>query len=94
MREVVDTYIYENEFPGLGDFIYPGVTETLLALKQSGIKIGVLSEYPVEKKLRSSGLADVGWDLLMSCEEANAFEAPLHALVVACERLGVSRLVT
>lgn len=39
--------------------IYPGVREALLRLKDAGLKLAVLSDFPVGRKLEYFGLADI-----------------------------------
>ena len=47
---------------------YPGLKTLLPRLKAQGLRIAVLSDYPVERKLKYLGLLQEGWDALLSSE--------------------------
>lgn len=47
---------------------YPYLREVLLKLKSAGLKLAVLSDFPIGNKLRYLGL-DSLWDATYSCEE-------------------------
>lgn len=48
--------------------LYPGVPETLQALRIAGYRIGALSDFPVVTKLELFGIADL-WDCVLSSED-------------------------
>jgi putative hydrolase of the HAD superfamily len=47
--------------------LYPHVAETLRALKAGGIKLGLLSDFPPEEKLRNLGISEF-WDTVLCSE--------------------------
>ncbi|MBI3893843.1 MAG: HAD family hydrolase, partial [Candidatus Wallbacteria bacterium] len=89
VRATIEGLIYDNPFDGAAAHVYPDVRETLLVLHARGLKLAVLSDYPVEKKLAALGLADAGWDLLMSAEDVNALKPHPALFTAACARLDV-----
>ncbi|MBI2944412.1 MAG: HAD family hydrolase [Candidatus Wallbacteria bacterium] len=89
VRETIDALIYANPFEGSAAHVFPGTHETLVVLKSRGLKLAVLSDYPVDTKLQALGLADVGWDLLMSAEDVNALKPHPALFAEACARLAV-----
>jgi putative hydrolase of the HAD superfamily len=48
--------------------LFPHVRETLKALKEAGVKLGLLSDFPPEAKLENLGLGGL-WDMML-CSEA------------------------
>jgi putative hydrolase of the HAD superfamily len=69
-RELISRSVYEKWESKLeGMPVNPGVPELLTYLREeSGLKSGVLSDFPIERKLRLLGLEE-GWDLAISSEE-------------------------
>ena len=62
---------------------YPEVRETLETLKKAGFKLGVLSDFPIGKKLDYLGLAGF-WDYVRSSEETGYLKPcpePFQAVV-------------
>ena len=47
--------------------LFPHVKETLMALRERGIKLGLLSDFPPEKKLENLGLSGY-WDVVLCSE--------------------------
>jgi putative hydrolase of the HAD superfamily len=61
--------IYRNWEPIFkGVKLFPQVIETLKALKEAGVKLGLLSDFPPETKLEYMGLSGL-WDTVL-CSEA------------------------
>ncbi len=89
VRQVLYELIYDNPFEDMVPYLFPGVEVALLALKGRGLKLGVLSDYPVETKIRSLGLEKIQWDLLMSSEDANALKPHPAPFLMACRRMSV-----
>lgn len=69
-RELINVSIYEKWEAKLeGMPVNPGVLELLAYLREgTELKSGVLSDFPIERKLRLLGL-DGEWDLAISSEE-------------------------
>jgi putative hydrolase of the HAD superfamily len=68
VREKVDRYIYrswEAHFARIK--LYAHVRETLEALRQGGLKLALLSDFPPEQKLKHLGL-DHSFDLVLCSE--------------------------
>lgn len=69
-RELINVSIYqkwESKLQGMP--VNSGVPELLAYLREeSQLKIGVLSDFPIEQKLRLLGLQD-GWDVALSSED-------------------------
>ncbi|MFP4362589.1 MAG: HAD family hydrolase [Spirochaetia bacterium] len=70
-KKIIDTIIYtkwEKSFRNIKP--YPGVKETLIKLKAEGLKIGLMSDFPIKKKLEYLGLSGI-WDCAFSSEECH-----------------------
>ena len=67
--DLIERHLYQNwvySFKGVRPF--STVRPALLSLKREGLKLGALSDFPVEKKLDFLGLSDV-MDIAFSSEE-------------------------
>jgi putative hydrolase of the HAD superfamily len=74
MRKKVERLIYrgwESHFTRIK--LYPYVRETLDKLRQAGLKLALLSDFPPEEKLRALGLEGV-WDLVLCSEVLGALK--------------------
>lgn len=60
--------VWESSFRGLRP--YAGVKTLLKTLKESGMKIGVLSDFPVQNKLRYMGLGSGLFDFALCAEDS------------------------
>jgi putative hydrolase of the HAD superfamily len=58
-------------------------------LKGRGLRLGILSDYPVEQKLKGMGLDDLGWDALLCAEDAEALKPQPAPFGLALDRLGL-----
>ena len=69
-RAVIEKKLYE-EWEYLFRIIrpLPGLREGLVELRESGFKLGVLSDFPVQNKLKFLGLED--WDCSFTSEKTN-----------------------
>ena len=56
---------------------YPGMKDSLLALKDLGLKLAAMSDFPIGRKLEYLGL-DSLWDLTFSSEESGYLKPALH----------------
>jgi putative hydrolase of the HAD superfamily len=69
VREKTDMLIYRNWerfFSGIE--LFPQVEETLAAFRRAGLRLGVLSDFPPERKLELLGL-DGAFDVVLSSEK-------------------------
>lgn len=87
--EVFRKLIYESEFDGLTTLVEAGARDSLLRLKRRPLKLGVLSDYPMQNKLSGMGLLDVGWDVLLSSEDVDSLKPNPLLFERALERIGV-----
>lgn len=68
--------------------LIPGVAEFLSRLRAKGLKVGVVSDYPVEDKLMRLGLFFQPWHALADCEEVGALKPAPAVFALAAQRLG------
>jgi putative hydrolase of the HAD superfamily len=84
VKTLINKYIYsslEKRFDGIEP--YPHVTECLHALKERGLKIAVLSDFPLGRKLEFLRLDGI-WDAALCSEEEGALKPhPLPFLRLA-----------
>lgn len=87
VREVILEWMDERPLPFLRGYARPGVHALFDALQRSGRKIGILSDYPVERKLASMGL---GADVVASAVDAHIDRLKPHpaGLLHVIERFG------
>ncbi|MDR0450050.1 MAG: HAD family hydrolase [Treponema sp.] len=68
LREKIDRIVYRGWEPFFKDISpFSGVRESLAAIRSGGRKLGVLSDFPPEKKLEHLGLGGV-WDAVLCSE--------------------------
>jgi len=84
VRELIDEKIYRGWEPIFSRVRpYRGVREEVLALKAAGIKVGILSDFPIGNKLDRLGLGGI-WDALVCSEEVGKLKpAPEPFLALA-----------
>lgn len=56
VRSVVDKWIYREPLPFLMDCKYPGADDFIEQLREKGIGVAFLSDYPVVEKLQAMGI--------------------------------------
>jgi putative hydrolase of the HAD superfamily len=87
IRKLVDEKIYNrwnDSFSAIRP--YPGVLETLETFRAAGLKLAVLSDFPLGTKLHAMGLEDENgtlWDVKLCAEISGGLkpcQAPFHAL--------------
>lgn len=86
---ILKKLIYDSQFAGLTTFVEPGAREVLARLKARPHKLGVLSDYPTQNKLRGLGLMDVGWDVLLSSEDVDSLKPNTRLFEQALAKIGV-----
>ena len=57
-RAVVEEWMFRRPLAVLGNILPADVPETLVALGERGIKIGLYSDYPARDKMEAMGIAD------------------------------------
>ena len=68
LKEEIDRIIYKTwEDPFKDIKLFKGVKETLGAFKKAGLKLGLLSDFPPDKKLEYLGLGGL-WDAVLCSE--------------------------
>lgn len=89
-RELINRRIYrewEEKLQGMP--VNSGVPELLSYLKQeSSLKCGVLSDFPIERKLRFLGI-EGGWDVALSSEDVGYLKPNPEPFEAAAQRMGV-----
>ncbi|POR03274.1 hypothetical protein AU468_05300, partial [Alkalispirochaeta sphaeroplastigenens] len=70
IREII-YHRWEQTLRGVS--LYPGARELLLWLKEQGIPLGAMSDFPTESKLRILDLEGL-WDVAFSSEETGALK--------------------
>jgi len=74
LKEKIDRLIYKAwELPFKDIKLFKGVKETLLELRKAGYKLGLLSDFPPETKLKYLGL-DGLWDAVLCSESFGAIK--------------------
>lgn len=68
---------------------YPGVKEFILSLRRRGIKTGVLSDLPVEKKLEGFGMKDL-FDIRLCSSDSGYLKPDSRAFSSMIDRFGLS----
>lgn len=68
---------------------YPYVATLLQTLRDAGIVLGVLSDFPIEDKLRFMKL-DGYWDAALSSEEVGYLKPDTKPFLALAERMGLS----
>jgi putative hydrolase of the HAD superfamily len=86
-RLLIDTLIYERwERVLMRVPTYDGVPETLVAFRSAGLKVAVLSDFPVERKLSFLGLQGL-FDCAFSSEETGYLKPNPEPFLELAERL-------
>lgn len=88
-RDIRDRRIYsgwEKYFQGMR--IYPGVRESLIRLKESGLRLAALSDFPVGSKLRYFGVDDL-FDSILGFPESGALKPRPEPFLAMAESLEI-----
>ena len=89
MRQVVEEWMFQRPIKYLRLARRTDVASLVLRLKERGIALGVLSDYPADAKLRRLGLSRFFRVVLCTTEdEINAFNPHPRGFHHACQRLG------
>jgi putative hydrolase of the HAD superfamily len=90
VRERTDRLVYrgwESLFKGIRP--YGGVRETLEAFRGAGLKLGLLSDFPPEKKLEYLGLGGI-WDAVLCSENSGRLKPDPRPFGDLARGLGLS----
>ena len=68
---------------------FPGLAATLGAFRSAGLKLAVLSDFPIRNRLADLGLAGP-WDLAFSSEETGYLKPHSQPFEVLAQRLGLA----
>lgn len=87
-RAMIETRLYE-EWAHLFHLIKPfkGLDKGVAELRASGYKLGVMSDFPVQKKLEFLGLED--WDCSFTSEETNYLKPHPEPFLELAGKLGL-----
>lgn len=88
-REIRDTIVYkgwEKCFRRIRT--YKGVRDSLLRLKEAGLKIAALSDFPVGRKLEYFGLEDL-FDVILGFPESQKLKPSPEPFLLMASRLGI-----
>ncbi|HAK44897.1 MAG TPA: HAD family hydrolase [Spirochaeta sp.] len=85
-RRIIETRLYED-WVHLFHIIKPleGLHEGVAELREAGYKLGVLSDFPVQNKLKFLGLED--WDCSFTSETTNYLKPHPEPFIELAERL-------
>jgi FMN phosphatase YigB (HAD superfamily) len=87
--ECVTRWMEEEPLAFLPRCIQPGLLEFLQACKARGLRLGALSDYPAEAKLKALGVGDL-FDVVLAAQDPDidVFKPNPRGLLVAIDRLG------
>jgi FMN phosphatase YigB (HAD superfamily) len=90
--ECVTRWMEHEPLAVLPRCLQPGILEFLHACKARGLRLGALSDYPADAKLRALGLADL-FDVVLCAQspDINVFKPNPRGLLVALKRLESGR---
>ena len=88
-EELLDKYIY-GQFVSMFSWIkpYPVLESILKDFRRRNIKIGIISDFPVDKKLSYLGL-DKYWDIVLSADKLGALKPREDAFKAMAEQLNM-----
>jgi phosphoglycolate phosphatase/putative hydrolase of the HAD superfamily len=83
----------QEPLPILARYVRPGLVEFLIACRQRGLRLAVLSDYPAEAKLAALGL-DGMFDAVLAAQSAEigAFKPDPRGLLAIAHRLSAQPL--
>jgi len=88
-REKIDRLIYKGWEPFFKKIkLFKLVTETLDAMKKAGYKLGLLSDFPPETKLKYLNI-DHGWDAVLCSERCGALKPHPLSFKMLAESMGL-----
>jgi putative hydrolase of the HAD superfamily len=89
VHERIERLVYRGWEPIFRNVkLYPHVKETLLALREGGLKLGLLSDFPPELKLKNLGLGDF-WDTVLCSESVGRLKPDPAPFLALAESMGI-----
>jgi HAD superfamily hydrolase (TIGR01509 family) len=91
VQETVTRWMDEAPLDLLPAAAFPGMQSFVLGLRASGLRLGVLSDYPPAAKLAALGVGDL-FDAVLCAQapEVGVFKPNPRGILVLLERLGVA----
>jgi len=90
VMEKVEKLIYrgwEDHFKKIR--LFPHVAETLDALRENGITLGLLSDFPPETKLKNLGILEC-WDAIVCSEQVGYLKPDTASLLEMAKQMGAA----
>jgi putative hydrolase of the HAD superfamily len=88
MKRKIETAVYRGWEPLYKKVaLFPHVIQTLSALKERGLKLGLLSDFPPERKIEFLGLSGF-WDAVLCSEEVGRLKPDPKSFLAMAEKLG------
>jgi putative hydrolase of the HAD superfamily len=90
VRALVERWMETAPLAAVAAHVRPGLVATLDELAARGLRLGVVSDYPAERKLEALGLAG-RFDVIVTAQDprVGAFKPNPKGILVALEELGV-----
>ena len=87
--DLMEKYIY-GQFISMFKWIKPFkvIKEMIIGLKNKGIKVGIISDFPVGQKLSYLEL-DSYWDIICSADEIGALKPRPESFTLVASKLGI-----
>ncbi|HUW69995.1 MAG TPA: HAD family hydrolase [bacterium] len=87
-HEAIERFFYTAAVEPFASIpLYPGVIELLGALRERGIRLGALSDFPCERKVQLLGLGEL-FDVVMTSEETGLVKPDRASFDLLASRLG------
>ncbi|MDR3138830.1 MAG: HAD family hydrolase [Treponema sp.] len=89
VHERLERLVYRGWEPIFREIkLYPHVKETLCALREGGFKLGILSDFPPELKLKNLGLGGL-WDTVLCSEDVGRLKPDAAPFLALAETMGI-----
>lgn len=83
----VGDFLYDSEYKELRGLGPPGDRQVLRQLAHRGYRLGVVSEYPVYRKLQALGLGNLPWQAMVDCEMVGTLKPSPEVFLEGVRRL-------
>lgn len=90
VEQAILDFMYDSDFAELKGLSPAGDRQVLTALAHRGYRLGVVSEYPVRRKLVALGLADLPWRSVTNCEEVGTLKPQPEVFLEGGRRMGLA----
>jgi FMN phosphatase YigB (HAD superfamily) len=89
-RVTIEQIIYGDWIHAMGPgLVFPGLREYVKMLADGGVRLGLISDYPVDEKLMKLGLVFLPWRAAVDCEEFGVLKPSTKPFIEAANRLGI-----